>query len=89
MSFSAEPAESKDDGQDQRFAKAKGEALRLLTYRARSQAEVRRRLAKRYSGEVIERVIVELLGQRLLDDAAFALEWRQQREPARVTGFAT
>ena len=68
------------------FYSAKQDALRFLAYRMRSQAEVRRRLEKRYSSQVIDRVVDELREQRYLDDAAFALEWRQHRERRRPRG---
>ena len=51
-------------------------ALHLLSYRPRSEAEVRRRLARRYSIELIERVIAMLREHHYLDDAAFAGYWR-------------
>lgn len=58
-------------------------ALRLLSYRARSTAEVRRRLEMRYPSAVIEQVLERLAGQGYLDDAAFAREWRRSREEHR------
>ena len=80
------PWETNEPSQDTSVSNAKQEAFRFLAYRARSQAEVHRKLAKRYSEEVIDRVIAELLEQRFLDDAAFAKEWRQQRERRRPRG---
>ncbi len=76
-------AEADGDGT---FAQAKRAALRFLAYRTRSQAEVRRRLQKRYPPEVIERVLTDLRDQRYLDDAAFARQWRQHREQNRPRG---
>ena len=58
-------------------------ALRFLGYRARSEAEVRRRLLRRYSPEVVEQVVDLLKAQRYLDDPAFAREWRSNRERFR------
>ena len=63
--------------------KAKQAALRLLSYRARSRAEVRRRLEKSYPPAVIEQVLAQLAAQGNLDDAAFAREWRRSREERR------
>lgn len=63
--------------------KAKQDALRFLAYRARSQAEVRRRLEKSYPLPVIEQVLEELATRGYLDDAAFAREWRRHREERR------
>ena len=64
-------------------ANARRDALRLLAYRARSQAEVRGRLEQRYPREVVDQVIAQLLERRYLDDAAFARDWRQRREQSR------
>jgi regulatory protein len=66
--------------------KAKQDAFRFLSYRARSQAEVRRRLQKSYSFAVIEQVLGALEAQGYLDDAAFAREWRRHREERRPRG---
>ncbi|MCH7522694.1 MAG: RecX family transcriptional regulator, partial [Chloroflexi bacterium] len=68
------------------YVKAKNAALRLLTYRSRSEAEIRRRLQGRFTGEVIDRILADLRRQGLLDDAAFAREWREQREKFRPRG---
>ena len=74
-------------GEDaQLHAKARQEALRYLSYRNRSRAEVRRKLAQRYPSEVVEQVIAQLVEQRFLDDGAFALEWRRHRERRRPRG---
>jgi regulatory protein len=58
-------------------------ALRFLSYRARSEAEVRRRLLRRYPAEMVEAVVVQLREQQLLDDTAFARQWRNNRERHR------
>ena len=66
--------------------KARQVALRFLSYRNRSRAEVRRKLAQHYPSEVVEQVITRLVEQRYLDDVAFAIEWRRQRERRRPRG---
>ena len=71
------------DAVDSSLNKARQDALRLLSYRARSQAEVRRRLEKSYPPAVIEQVLAQLTAQGYLDDAAFAREWRRSREKRR------
>ncbi|NQW23505.1 MAG: regulatory protein RecX [SAR202 cluster bacterium] len=81
-------APHKSGSTDAEYAKAKNAALRLLTYRARSEKEVRQRLAGRYTEEAIDRTITALLRQGLLDDAAFAKQWREQREKFRPRGPA-
>jgi regulatory protein len=65
------------------YSRAKQEALRFISYRSRSQVEVRRRLKNRYSPPVIDQVIDGLLTRGFLNDAAFAQEWRRQRERRR------
>ena len=65
---------------DGTLAQAKRDALRFLAYRARSEAEVRRRLGKNYPSDVIGRVIDDLKKLRYVDDIAFAREWRKRRE---------
>ena len=75
-----------DEGNHAARNKAKQDALRFLAYRMRSHAEVRRRLEKSYSSQVVEQVLEELQAQHLLDDAAFAQEWRRQRERRRPRG---
>ena len=62
------------------FGKAQSAALKFLSYRSRSEAELRRRLESSYYDEVTDRVIAWLKDNRLLDDAAFADAWRHQRE---------
>ena len=68
------------------YLAARSAALRLLGYRGRSEAEVRRRLAPRYRVQTIERVIISLTEQGYLDDAAFAAQWRSNRERRRPRG---
>ena len=62
------------------FFRAKEQALRFLAYRARSEAEVRRRLSRKYSRGVVEEVLEALGNQNLLDDLEFAMQWRASRE---------
>ncbi len=58
-------------------------ALRFLSYRPRSETEVRRRLSHRHLPQAIDRVIFLLKQNRYLDDAAFAELWRRSREQRR------
>ena len=68
------------------YLAARSAALRLLGYRGRSEAEVRRRLSPRYDSQVIDRVIAALTQQDYLDDATFARQWRSSRERRRPRG---
>lgn len=58
-------------------------ALRLLSYRPRAEAELRRRLLRRFLAEEVESAIQALKSQGYLDDAAFARFWRENREQFR------
>ena len=77
------PTESGDAGGR---AAAKQHALRFLAHRMRSNAEVRRRLERSYSSDIVEQVLEELQAQRYLDDDAFAQAWREHRERRRPRG---
>ena len=82
-------APSPPDGASERnsdYLAARSAAFRLLGYRGRSEAEVRRRLTPRYHSQVIDRVITALTEQGYLDDAAFARQWRSSRERRRPRG---
>jgi regulatory protein len=59
-------------------------ALNFLSYRPRSAAEVRRNLhEKEYSETVIEQVMERLERAGLVDDAAFARFWVENREMSK------
>ena len=56
-------------------------ATRFLSYRPRSESEVRERLRRRgFDGGSIEATLVKLNEQGLVDDAAFAQFWKEDRE---------
>jgi len=62
-------------------------AYRLLRYRPRSQAEVEERLRRAgVQPTIIPQVVQRLHEQGMLDDAAFARFWRQDREQFRPRG---
>ena len=82
-----EPLDSTEDPESS-YLKAKNAALRLLSYRSRSEKEVQRRLQGRFSEDAIDRTVSDLREQGLLDDASFAKEWREQRERFRPRGPA-
>jgi regulatory protein len=59
-------------------------AIRYLSYRPRSEAEVRQRLQRHgFNGDCIEKVIAKLKEQGLVDDTAFARAWKENRESFR------
>lgn len=62
-------------------------SLRYLSYRPRSEAEVRRYLTEKdVAVAVIEEVVEKLLAQGFLDDQAFAQYWIDNREQFRPRG---
>lgn len=63
-------------------------ALRYLSYRPRSEFEVRGRLRRRYDEQVVESVIEWLKEQGLVDDRAFAIAWSQSRASHRPRSAA-
>ena len=62
-------------------------ALNFLSYRPRSEDEVRRRLAKKgFPEHAIEDAVERLLRARLLDDKAFAAYWVENRSRFKPRG---
>jgi len=60
-------------------------AYRYLSYRPRSEAEIRERLLRRGFGhEEVERAIGKLKQQNLIDDFAFARFWKDNRLSFRI-----
>ena len=62
------------------YLKAKHSALRLLSYRSRSEKEVHRRLQGRFTEDAINHTISDLREHGLLNDMSFAREWREKRQ---------
>ena len=55
-------------------------AYRYLSYRPRSEAEIRQCLKRRgFDSEVVEKAIAKLKEQNLIDDVAFAQFWKSNR----------
>jgi regulatory protein len=68
-------------------ARAFDVALRFLGARPRSEREIRDRLARHeFDVQVVERAIERLRHMRLVDDAAFAAYWVEQRATHRPRG---
>ncbi len=62
------------------FQRCFNNALRYLTYRPRSEVEIKVHLLRRAcSQNVIHKVILKLKEQRLIDDLAFAQYWKDNR----------
>ena len=68
------------------FHDALQSALRFLSFRPRSQAELRQRLRRHYSPPTIEAALERLEAQGLADDAAFAQFWQENRQRFRPRG---
>ena len=69
------------------LAKAKKDALRLLSFRARSTSELRERLLKKkYPAETVEEVISFYAKQGFLDDEKFARLYALSRIQSRPMG---
>ncbi len=67
--------------------KAYQQALKLLSYRPRSEAEVRKKLEQRGTPEsMIAEVLERLRRSGLIDDARFARDWTENRSEFRPRG---
>ena len=55
-------------------------ALRFLSYRSRSEAEIRDRLQRRFQSNVVDQVMESLVDRALVDDSKFAELWRESRD---------
>jgi regulatory protein len=56
-------------------------AVRLLSYRPRSEAEIRQRLTRKsFDNETLEKTIIKLKELGFIDDAAFARFWKDNRQ---------
>ena len=77
-----EPSQSSGplSGPESDYAAAVDAAFRFLSFRPRSETEVRRRLTPRFRPELVERVIEALRDKNYLDDEEFARRWRLHRE---------
>ena len=64
---------------DKPLRKALGRALNLISYRQRTERELREKLADRFEEEVIDRAVDYLKEQSLVDDEAFAHAWSDSR----------
>ena len=63
------------------FSRCLAAAARYLSYRPRSESELRERLSQRGFGkDTVESVIARLRKQGLVDDAAFAKFWKDHRQ---------
>ncbi|HEX7117655.1 MAG TPA: regulatory protein RecX [Longimicrobiales bacterium] len=67
--------------------KAREAALNLLSYRARSEAELRQRLRRKdYPDDIVEACVAELVEKGFVDDAAFAASFVRDRVRGKPRG---
>lgn len=67
--------------------KAMESALRLICYRDRSEAEIRRRLSGNdFAEDVVNEVVVRLIDMGLLNDETFSRNWVKSRTAAKPMG---
>ena len=68
---------------------AKRYAFRLLSYRGRSESEIRERLGKKgFTGDVVAQTLDFLKGAGFIDDAALALNLKRQAVEQKLLGHA-
>jgi len=64
-----------------RYQRCHNASIRYLGYRPRSESEVRQRLLQRgFDNDCIMKTLAKLKEQGLVDDTAFALFWKENRE---------
>ena len=56
-----------------------GRALNLISYRQRTESELRRRLSEKAEPDVVDAAVERLKEQGLVDDAKYAMEWSDSR----------
>lgn len=64
---------------DKAIQKALGRALNLISYKQRTEAELRRRLSEKADPDVVDEAVERLKEQGLIDDAKYAREWSDSR----------
>ena len=64
---------------DKAIQKALGRALNLISYKQRTESELRRRLLEKSDPGVVEAALERLKERGLVDDAKYAREWSDSR----------
>ena len=59
--------------------KALGRALNLISYKQRTESELRRRLSEKADPDIVDVAVEQLKEQGLVDDAKYAREWSDSR----------
>ena len=63
-------------------------ALRYVSFKPRTVAEVRRRVGRDFDQPVVEQALTSLKRYGYLDDAEYASQWRQSRDRRKPRGAA-
>ena len=61
------------------FQRARDAAIRFISYRPRSEAEVRKRLRRGFPVHVVDGVVADLVERSLINDVEFAAGWSDFR----------
>ena len=64
---------------DKAIQKALGRALNLISYKQRTESELRRRLSEKADPDIVDTAVERLKDQGLVDDARYAREWSDSR----------
>ena len=72
-----------DRRKDEEEEKANTIARRFISYRPRSESELRKRLLKTFSPEVVSSSVAQMYRENLLDDSRFAQMWVDSRQQSR------
>lgn len=68
-------------GEDSELGKAFDRAYNYLSYRSRSEFELRTYLKrKQYEDEIIDKIMMSLISRKLVDDYQFARDWVESRQ---------
>ncbi len=67
-----------DDDSDS-TKRATAAAIRFISYRPRTEAEVRARLRRHYPPQIIDTVVQSLVDRSLIDDSRYAQSWADSR----------
>ena len=80
MHYATSPEPHDESPSRDRSRKARAMALRLLAFRPRTVSEMTDRLASKFGDREAEEAVQKLQAEGLLDDDAFARQWRESRE---------
>ena len=74
------------DGYGDPYTQAMQTALRYVSFKPRSIAEVRKRVGRDFDQPVVERVLDSLKRYGYLDDVEYARQWRRSRDKRKPRG---